>query len=258
MTYKTRPENAKVQELIRKEKVKYEMHVNGYKIGQNTGKELTKLGFFVDPFLVGHPLNQKLVEIGFSFDDPRLRTTLRNTPPNHFTFIIYDNSLKRNEIWKKAKEVLQKDNDFVGYIEAEVVPLDKFVYEGNASLVNSPNFSLLHSRTFRLNPPELIEVAANKRKACDIHIKRQLTPLDELDYFFLHNGFYLVITPRNNKILTMQAETLQDGKLVYESLIEYLKDVGGFKKIDLEITADYYRKPADFKVAQIARRGTFQ
>jgi hypothetical protein len=243
--------------LIRKDRVKYEMHVNGYKIGSETGKKLCELGFFEDPFLIGQTLNQKLKEIGFSFDDPRLQVTLRNTPPNHFTFVIYDNPSKRNEVWKKAKEILQKDNEFVGYIEAEVVPLDKFVYNGNPSLVNSVDFSALKQRSFRLRPPELIDVLSDKKKACDIHIKRQFAPLDELDYFFLYNGYYLVLTPRGNKILTIQAESMRDGRFAYDALVDYLRGVGGFKKIDLEITGDYYRKPADFKVAQIVRKGCF-
>jgi hypothetical protein len=246
-----------IVETVRKEKIKYEMHVNGYKISSETGDKLCNLGFFRDPFLTGDQLIHTLKEINFSFDDPHLQITLRNTPPFHFTFIIYDDPSKWAEVWRKAKEILEKDREFVGYVESETVLLDKFVYKGEPSLINSPNFEAFDSHKFMLRPPELIEVSSDNRKACDIHIKRTLAPLDKLDYFFLYNGYYLVVTPRGNKILTIQPESFQDGKVAYEALICHLKDVGGFKQIDMEITGNYFRKPFDFKVAQIIRKGCF-
>ena len=47
---------------------KYEMHVNGYKIGDSLESKLVALGFYRDPFL---------------------QTENRHTPKNHFTFEVF-------------------------------------------------------------------------------------------------------------------------------------------------------------------------
>lgn len=238
-------------------KVKYEMHVNGYTIGHESGKKLCDLGFFLDPFLFGQALIETLNNIGFSFSDPRLQLTLRNTPPHHFTYVVYDNPEKRDQKWKAALEIIKGDSEFAGYIESETVPLSNFVHKPDPTSPTTIDIAALGRKPFALPNPELIEVPIGKKKACDIHVKRILAPLDELDYFFLHNGYYLVLTPRGHKILTIQAESIHDGVTAYRTLVEHLVPVGGYKQIDIEITGHYYRQPADVSVAQIVRKGCF-
>ena len=207
---------------------KYEMHVNGYKIGDSLESKLVALGFYRDPFL---------------------QTENRHTPKNHFTFEVFGDPKTHNSTWIKALQVVKDDEEFQGYIEAETVPEDYSTKFEEIKPYSGRDFP------FPLPVCKTIEVPVGKHKAADIHVKRGLDlPKDELDKLLLSRNFYEVHTPRN-RIFTFQTEWFGDAKEAYKRLYQYFLQAGGVKQVDLEITSKLYRNPKNFPLAKIVPRG---
>ena len=215
--------------------IKYEIHVNGYEIGKTLGQALFSLGF--------HP------------DDFDRSTITDHAPPHHFTFVTYENRHQLNEVWRRVLAVINADENFRGYIEAETVPDS-------------------HRRIFEERPFEPVaefpfpackkphELPAGQFKASDIHIARSLDrSRDELDDLLRDHNFYEVHWRDGNgeaeRIFTYQTEYAADAKSVYQMLCDYLEKVGGPKQLDLEITSMFFRKPADFPVPKVVPKGFF-
>ena len=182
----------------------------------------------VNGYEIGPDTEAALLSLGF-FSDPFLQTGTRHTPPHHFTFETYHSTAERDYVWAQALEIVQMDNEFTGYIESETVPAQYRTVFNNPLLLPLPTFPMPRCET--------IELPVGKHKASDIHVKRAGHPVpDELENAFLAHNFYKVCTPRNT-IYTFQTESFDDAKEAYRRLVEF------------------FRKPADFPVAQVVPRG---
>ena len=79
---------------------KYEIHVNGYELGDNFESNIVDLGFYKDNFIQN--------------------SGLTHAPPNHFTFIVNDDPDKSRQVWDKALSVVKKD-------EVDILSLRQFL-----------------------------------------------------------------------------------------------------------------------------------
>ncbi len=210
-------------------KINQHVHVNGYEMGAGLEEKLQALGFWPDPFRQDKSPG------------------IRYMPPYHYSFETADDPEAMHLAFERAVEMLAEDHDFKGYIESEHVP------ERRKAQFSLPSF--VGKIPFPFEPCEMIEALPPKYKACDIHTKRPLDiPRDGLDDLFHAHGFYEVHTPRH-RIYTIQIETIADGVKAFELLKDYFGQVGGVKQIYLEITAGFWRKPYDFPVPAILKRG---
>lgn len=205
------------------------VHINGYQMGEGLEERLTAVGFWSDPFRQDKGPG------------------IRYMPPYHYSFETTNDPEAMHLTFERAVEILAEDPNFKGYIESEHVPgrrKAKFVM---------PSF--VNNAPFPFRPCEMIKAIPPQHKACDIHTKRHLDMTrDRLDEIFYAHGFYEVHTLRH-RIYTIQLETVADGVKAFEQLKDYFSKVGGVKEMYLEITAGFWRKPQDFPVPTLVRKG---
>ena len=215
-------------------KTKYEIHINGYKLGDCLERAVLSFGFYPD-----------------NFDRTKITT---HAPLHHYTYRTYESRARLNEVWNKTLEAIQNDDCFEGYIEAETVP-DKY----RLTFQEKPFTPIVNFPFPKCETPLLLQ--AGLHKASDIHIERDLDlPRDELDDLLLAHNFYEVHwrgEHEDERIFTYQTAWFGDAKKAYALLRDYIKNSGGARQVDLEITNLFLRKPSDFPVSRVLPKGFF-
>ena len=205
------------------------VHVNVYAMGEDLERRLFALGFFADHF----------VHIGKG----------QYMPPYNYSFETRNDSKQMNSVFERTVPVLSEDSEFRGYIESEVIP-DSYCFPSDATRLEDPSALL-----FPFAPCVREEVAPSHRKICDIHIERSVdSPWDALDDTLLKHGFYDGYTA-TERLFTLHFSSCADGKKAYHLLQEYLASLRGVKKMYLEITQNLWRKPSDFPVPVVVKKG---
>jgi hypothetical protein len=148
------------------------------------------------------------------------------------------NDLKEADLWfKKLQFHIKQDNEFVGYVEEEVITFDEVI--DNLPLNESAWDNLLPA----LSPSPCPE---NIYKECDVHLS--LHDVDPaIDLKLKQAGFYHLDLDKpsvgHTRIYTMQAESKADGKKVLDTLINIVKQAGGIQGfLKFEITRNIYNQ----------------
>jgi len=190
-------------------------------------------------------MHAALLEAGFEVD-PFVPTEGSYAPPVHYSFETGDRKLAQ-AAYEAGVAIMRADDDFQGYIESETV-LERFARDIERSTYSG-------DEAFPLDPFHLVTPVHPTRKRSDLHVKRAAsTSPDGLEAALLRVGFYPVRTERN-RIFTLQFESVQDSRLVFDVLSHHLDRFGGGGQINFEVISAFERKPLSFRPAQIVPSG---
>ena len=219
-------------------KVERHVHINGYEVSDDLERKFLGIGFFFDPF--------KKLERGSTH---LMLEGARFMPPFHYSFVT-DNFGEMQSAFDASVEAINREGDFIGYVESETVP-EAYNARFDPSKPYNPQEGKIEIPQF-----ELVHVPEGKHKACDIHMKRPgEAPRDALDDLLLATGCYEVHTPRS-RIYTLQFESARDGIVAFNFFKEFFIQNGGMKHIYLEIAKEMYKEPADFEFVPYVQRGS--
>ena len=147
-------------------------------------------------------------------------------------------TLKDADSWfEKCMFYIKQDKDFWGYIEEEIITIDKPVF-----------YSPLDEEVWSLRLPKLNPSFCPKGiyKACDIHLSLcKVEPI--VNQKLLESGFYYLDLHKyqlgNVRIYTMQTQSPKIGKKIFEMLKNIVAQGGGVEGfIKFEFTRNLYNQ----------------
>jgi len=205
----------------------------------------------IDAQQVPAALAERLKAIGYADDHFVAAGNGMERPPFHVTWQIEgprDEVRRRyTEAWKQTIALIDKCPDFVGYVEAEVIPAGFQI-----ALPGTPYRSDL---PFPLPRFEL-EVSP-KNKVSDLHIKVPLRKLtDELEEVMADRGVFYVETPSHNRIYTLQFLSHSDGRMAFKAMTAYFREAGAATEITYEVCPAFHRHPGSLTVPASVRSGS--
>lgn len=194
---------------------------------------------------------KSLFALGFSHDDFTAAGGGLDRPAHHFSWETQgtnaETAERRHDLFEKAMQILTEANDFIGYIESEIIPPDFQVAFRRRQFNRSAQIPL----------KRLDLIKTEKNKIADLHIK---VPLDLaevcLETEFARIGCYFVETPKRNRIYTIQFLSHLDGKAVFSLLKEFFKESGGVVELTYEICDAFVRVPQRLDAPTVLREGS--
>ena len=209
-----------------------EIHIDAQCVSGELLSRLERLGYFDDHFVSAGNGMQR--------------------PPFHVTWRLEGDRAKVRsrfrEVWRGTVALVQESTDFVGYVEAEIVP--------GGCQVALPNVPYRGGVPFPL--PILELVVSPRNKVADLHIKVPIANLTaDLEGAMASRGVYYVETPKANRIYSLQFFSHVDAKPAFRAVTDYFRVVGGATEVTYEICPAFYRQPHDLVVPACVARGFF-
>lgn len=197
----------------------------------------------IDAQCVSGDLLSRLERLGYCDDHFVSAGNGMQRPPFHVTWRIEGDraTVRRRfrEVWRSTVALVHDSADFVGYVEAEIIP--------SSCQVALPNVPYRGGVPFPL--PVLKLVVSPRNKVADLHIKVPIANLTtDLEEMMASRGVFYVETPKGNRVYTLQFLSHVDAKAVFRAVTEYFRLAGAATEITYEICPAFYRRPHDLVV----------
>ncbi|TSC78482.1 MAG: hypothetical protein G01um101429_755 [Parcubacteria group bacterium Gr01-1014_29] len=204
--------------------MEYDMHLAATKISQKSIHALEHLGFQRDEFAN----NTRCLASEY-------HGTYRGT-----------RELPDDTLWEKTCKILLSDKTFSGCVEEEAIT-DEISIEGTNITMPAP-----------VSPLRIEDVPTGKHKACDIHMRIDLSAslpeaIEQLER--LEIASFDKPTPEGiQRVYTVTCETREDGECLFIALSRYLRSLPRLRgNMKLEITTRYLRYPDNAITLPITR-----
>lgn len=170
--------------------------------------------------------------------------------PSHYSFKTSSYSAAI-QLWLSGLEIVKKDKNFIGHISRETIS-DKFIVRYSEK--KSKNFIL--ARPFPLTILKTVDTLHDPYKKADLHVKRSIsTKVNYVDSILVEKGFSEVWT-KDNRLYTIQIESVEDAKKIFKLLKQYFDEVGGIDQLSFEIVNEVIKFPHDLKMTEVLPTGT--
>lgn len=140
-----------------------------------------------------------------------------------------------DKVFAAACQVCDNEPKFCGYIEQETVVHDLRIESSSAT-------SNVDALKYKVTPSPCPN---NTYKKCDIHATTNKVD-SRVDSVFSSAGYYYIILEKSGigqvRVNTMQFETTKHALAVWENLVDFAKNCGGFHgTLKLEVTRNFRR-----------------
>lgn len=155
------------------------------------------------------------------------------------------------QLWFLGVEILKRDESFIGHISRETIS-DKFI----TRYLDETSEDFVLSKSFPLINLNAIDIIHDPYKKADLHVKRSLSKSkNDLDLVLVKTGFSEVWTTEN-RIYTIQIESVRDAKNIFKLLKKYFDEVGGINQLSFEIVNEVIKFPTDLKMTKVLAAGS--